>query len=67
MNKEYIVLLTVYDLHGYFARYHERLVRLFVIAGFIFTMILLMLYFIRKFFTQQLERMVDALTHDREV
>ncbi|WP_456451922.1 GGDEF domain-containing protein, partial [Hydrogenimonas sp.] len=41
--------------------------RLFVIAGFIFTMILLMLYFIRKFFTQQLERMVDALTHDREV
>jgi len=67
INKEYIILRTVYDLHGDFAGYRERVARLLTVVGLTFVMIVLILLFIRKFFAQQLERMTEALRHDRDI
>jgi diguanylate cyclase (GGDEF)-like protein len=67
VNREVIILRTVYDLTDRFARYRDRLRHLLALMLISFAMLALMLYTFRKIFTQRLDAMVEALTHDRDL
>jgi len=67
MNREIIILRTIYDLHGFYALYHARLVRLAVIMVLSFLMIAAIFFFVKRLFSDQLRQMAEALKHDRDI
>ena len=67
LNKEIIILRTVYNLADIFQQYHNRLLRTAIILFLSFLVILGILFFIKRLYADRLNQMVDALMHDRDV
>lgn len=67
LNKEIIILKTVYDLHALYARYRSRLVRLAFVLGASFLLISVILFFVKRLFMDRLRVMADAMKHDRDI
>ena len=67
VNREIIILRSIYDLHGFYAGYHTRLTRLGVIMALSFLMILAIFFFVKRLFSDQLVQMAGALKHDHDI
>ncbi|WP_201353723.1 GGDEF domain-containing protein [Hydrogenimonas urashimensis] len=67
LNKEYILLRSRLDLHPQFAHYHQRLLRLGFQIFAALSMVLIMLFLFRKFFSESLERISTAIVKEEDV
>ncbi|WP_456382121.1 GGDEF domain-containing protein [Hydrogenimonas sp.] len=67
VNREIVILRTIYDLHDFYVDYRTRLMRLGIILALGFLMIVAIFLFLKRLFSDRLMQMAEALKHDRDI